>query len=236
MIRTQEESLNCDGQREDMKILNRWISEENLMDLKISNANFTWIGRQGKRSRLDRAIINPKTSLSGNWKVTAVPRRNSDHKGLILQQEELNWGPKPFRIFNIWLKEKLLIDMIKEKLKDKLQNGKDLQDNLRAVKQVTRNWNQEFNGNIFKKLQEAEEELAKQEEAGRIDSCTEAIKQKIEDLQLIRDSMVRQQSRMKWLKEGDRNTKFFHQAIQKRRIKNQIVKLWWKGKNHKHTL
>ena len=62
-------------------------------------------------------------------------------------------------------------------------------------------WNQEFNGNIFQKLKEAEEELAKEEESRNEERVITVIKQKIEDLQLVRDSMIRQKSRIKWLKK-----------------------------------
>lgn len=43
--------------------------------------------------------------------------------------------------------------------------------------------------------------------------------------------MLKQKARISWLKEGDRNTKFFHQAIQRRRSRNNIRKLTYKGKS-----
>jgi hypothetical protein len=35
----------------------------------------------------------------------------------------------------------------------------------------------------------------------------------------------KQKSRINWLKEGDKNTKFFHNALLQRRIKNRIASL-----------
>ena len=37
--------------------------------------------------------------------------------------------------------------------------------------------------------------------------------------------MLLRKSRINWLKEGDKNTRFFHQAIQKRRARNKITHL-----------
>lgn len=42
--------------------------------------------------------------------------------------------------------------------------------------------------------------------------------------------MFRQQARISWLKESDRNTKFFHHAIQRRRARNNIRKFLHHGK------
>lgn len=87
---------------------------------------------------MDRVLINSKLNLAGKWRASATPRKNSDHRGLLLNLEEVNWGPKPFRIFNIWLKDKMLMGMIREELEMNVQIGRDLQDFLRAVKQVTK--------------------------------------------------------------------------------------------------
>lgn len=52
---------------------------------------------------------------------------------------------------------------------------------------------------------------------------------KLESLYEANDSMLRQKSRLKWSPEGDRNTRFFHQSIQKRRQRNKITKVLWLG-------
>lgn len=43
------------------------------------------------------------------------------------------------------------------------------------------------------------------------------------DLRSKEESFFRQKSRVKWLEEGDRNTKFFHHYIKKRQIRNRIL-------------
>lgn len=60
----------------------------------------------------------------------ATGRKKSDHNGLMMQLENLNWGPKPFRVFNCWLEENSLRDSL---LKD-LEGGAKLgESNIQIV-------------------------------------------------------------------------------------------------------
>lgn len=87
-----------------------------MIDIQISNAKFTWIGPIGKRSKLDRALVNSEMAGKTNWNMRALPRKNSDHRGVLLYQEEVDWGPKPFRVFNIWFKVESLIKVMNLKI------------------------------------------------------------------------------------------------------------------------
>jgi hypothetical protein len=40
-----------------------------------------------------------------------------------------------------------------------------------------------------------------------------------------KESLLKQKSRMKWIKEGDSNSRFFHESIKSRRRRNQLVAL-----------
>ena len=40
---------------------------------------------------------------------------------------------------------------------------------------------------------------------------------------MMKESSLKQKSRLRWVKEGDSNTKFFHSCLQDRRRKNQIL-------------
>lgn len=43
------------------------------------------------------------------------------------------------------------------------------------------------------------------------------------ELRSQEESFFRQKARIRWLKEGDRNTKFFHQYVSKRHLRNRIL-------------
>lgn len=66
--------------------------------------------------------------------IKTLPRKNSDHKGILVSLSDFNWGPNPFGVFNIWLQE----DSLKWTLFTKLSwNGMDdAQSLLRAAKNI----------------------------------------------------------------------------------------------------
>lgn len=123
------------------------------------------------------------------------------------------------------------MSMIKEELEDTSRESRDdIHGIFKRIKAMVKKWNKQFNGNIFTKIKEEEDKLAREEESRNDELIVTAIKQKLEDLHLIKESMLKQQSRIKWLKDGDKNTKFFHQSLHKRRSKNSITKLQWQGR------
>lgn len=49
-------------------------------------------------------VVNDLRLNRFDWKVLASQRRNSDHCPLTLLSEFTEWGPKPFKAFDDWLK------------------------------------------------------------------------------------------------------------------------------------
>lgn len=103
--RRQGESVNSNNNKgqKSRNCFNSWINDNNLIKINPVNATFTWIGPQGRRSRLDRVFGSDTWISTANWNRKALHRLRSDHKPLFLAVEDKNWGPKPFRIFNIRL-------------------------------------------------------------------------------------------------------------------------------------
>lgn len=66
-----------------------------------------------------------------------------------------------------------------------------------------------FFGNINMRIEDMEAKVADLEDIEELGEELEISRIKFEERQLTRDNMLRQQSRILWLKNGERNSKFF---------------------------
>ena len=70
--------------------------------------------------------------------------------------------------------------------------------------------------------------MNKLEDAGTYLDRYQKVNNHLKELYKKKDSMFRQKSRMDWIDLSDGNTKFFHQAIQRRIFKSSIKKNYLK--------
>lgn len=108
---------------------------------------------------LDRAIVNSKWYEGSQWHLISLPRKHSDHRPLILFIRIVNWGSKPFKAFNVWIKNERLMRLINEGVN--FSNNEPLWITLKRVKRVIKSWNLNKNGDINKKIKDKEEDLEK---------------------------------------------------------------------------
>jgi hypothetical protein len=107
-----------------------------------------------------------------------------------------------------------------------------LANKLKALKADLKKWNEEVFGDIGKKKKELLEGirelelieerrcLEEDEKVRRVDMARE-----MEKTLLFEETSWRQKSRALWLKEGDKNTKFFHRVANSHRKFNQVDSL-----------
>ncbi|XP_071741231.1 uncharacterized protein [Rutidosis leptorrhynchoides] len=106
-LREEVDVVNMDN-------FNDFIARANLIDQNIQNDMFTWDGPGGKKSRIDRILVNIEwLSLWPGAVVIAGDKNMSDHKPLIWGEKYLFWGPKPFRFFNGWFEFRKFIEVCK---------------------------------------------------------------------------------------------------------------------------
>ncbi|KAK1380090.1 hypothetical protein POM88_026834 [Heracleum sosnowskyi] len=143
-VRFQRERSNCNTRPRETREFNNWIEDSNLVKIPLESANFTWIA---------------------DWTLKVLPRKNSNHRGILLRARHQNWGPKPFRVFNVWLRNPSLNKEIEDYFSESASlPNLHLQQKLRNVKHVIKTWNLSMNGNIFHRISELENKVAKLEE------------------------------------------------------------------------
>ena len=81
---------------------NEWIEDLEVLEVPWLGRNFTWYRPNGaSRSRLDRFLISHEwLEKWPNSIQTALARNFSDHCPIVLRSNEIDWGPKPFRIID----------------------------------------------------------------------------------------------------------------------------------------
>lgn len=110
--------------------------------------------------------------------------------------------------------------------------GYRVKEKLKKVKDELRKWNRESFGNIDNKMDQHKQEI---HELDMIDDTfgleeEEIVRRKESTANLFRslnqrNNLYAQKAKIKWLNEGDVNSNFFHQAVNFRRKKNEILGL-----------
>eukprot|EP00253_Pinus_taeda_P017913 PITA_17913 len=103
------------------------------------------------------------------------------------------------------------------------------QKKLKMLKAETKRWNKTTFGNILKEKEQLIQEIKNTQQQiileGRLEELTQR-EQEMESKLLEQDRqeevLWRQKSRIQWLQEGEKNTKFFHKTTMQRRMRNQI--------------
>ena len=189
-----------------------------LLEIKCFGSMFTWFRPNGNvKSRLDRFLVSEQ--WLSHWPESSqhvIQRDFSDHCPIILKTEMVDWGPKPFRVVDWWLNHKGYQRMVKEAWSKDQQGGWEgimLKNKLRNLKSTIKQWSKE-NGDInIKKIQNLRQKLNDMETIASDRTLSDdelkakkSIQQDLWDVSNAYESLLRQKSRAKWLKEGDSNT------------------------------
>ncbi|XP_071727991.1 uncharacterized protein [Rutidosis leptorrhynchoides] len=161
-VREESDRMNCEFNKRRATRFNDFINRNNLIEIPINGRKFTRISDDGvKFSKLDRFLVSDLSFDEwSDLSVVPLDRRVSDHCPLMLRDKIIDYGPKPFKIFNVWF-QKVGVDAIVEGGWSKPVTSRRLdcifRDKLKNVKFALKEWsNNEFGSldseiNILKK-------------------------------------------------------------------------------------
>nr|XP_027103245.1 uncharacterized protein LOC113724555 [Coffea arabica] len=214
---------------------NSFISGKELVDIGYEGVPWTWSNTwEGKgeiKERLDRCLG------SVGWvqmyeKATCehVEKEASDHCLLILDTTPLQRRVKRrFYFDQRWAKDKTSHEVIKRAWGIE-QHGSGMFKVARRIKEcriALIEWNRTIKGNTKAKIQELKEQLKALREAGEMcnKGATANLKLQLSKAYKEEELYWSQKSRSRWLKEGDKNTAYFHLSVMAKRKRNRISML-----------
>lgn len=91
----------------------------------------------------------------------------------------------------------------------------NIQSFLKEVKRIIKGWAVNLKDKTERRIEELERTMDKDSEICVNNVSVIVNRKELEHLYDFRDDMLRQKARLDWQIQGDRNSKFFHQAIQR---------------------
>ena len=164
----------------------------------------------------------------------AWPIMISDHAPLVLDINNIPiYRRRLFRFKAMWLLHPRCKHVIQQEWQKKISGSPAyiLKSKLCNVKQACISWNRNEFGNLHQKLSRIKEELTYIQNNSDILGIAQHEQQKQKELQQLlnmEEVFWVQKARKDWTKKGDRNTRYFHAIVCKRRAANHITRL----KNH----
>jgi hypothetical protein len=209
------------------------ISDLDAVDLGFSGAKFTWCNKRwGKgciKERLDRGIANSSwRTLFPRASVKHLGAVNSDHCPLLIDTHpsDVN-APRPFRFEAMWTRDPRCNGVISEAWKKEFIGNECFQLCKKQFHTTSalRKWNREVFGHCQSRISEISKQIEViQCEMPSEENCAKEAKLQSDlNCWMSRNELMwRQKSRETWLKDGDRNSRYFHISAVVKRINNSI--------------
>jgi hypothetical protein len=214
-----------------------FVNSMDLEDIPVLGRKFTWFHPNGSSmSRIDRALLSVGwCDVWGTPSLWVHARDVSDHCLIVLSYSNVDWGPRPFRFNNHWLLHHDFASLVEEWWRSASITGWMgfvLKEKLNGLKGVIRTWNKEVYEALDTKIKILVEDIQDVDVKGELVPLSEEEvlnrKKNFVDLWHLlksKESMVVQRSRVRWLKEGDDNTSYFHKCLKARGNGNFIRSL-----------
>ncbi|XP_058746742.1 uncharacterized protein LOC131619688 [Vicia villosa] len=202
-----------------------FIDNSGLIDVPCKGKRFSWFSGDGKhKSRIDRFLVS--NNIISRWGVVGqlVGLRDiSDHCPEWLVVDNKDWGPKPFKFNNEWFQHKELMPFLEREWKELIVNGHGdyvLKEKLRILKRKILWWSANIFGKIDLDMEEGVREINSIDDLDPDIVVEEDVRGNANRkfwLNLkIKENMIKQKARVRWINDGDVNSKYFHSLMKKR--------------------
>ncbi|XP_019084422.1 PREDICTED: uncharacterized protein LOC109125994 [Camelina sativa] len=203
-----------------------------MEELSSKGNGFTWAGRRYDlwiQSKLDRVFGNKQWfSQFPASNQSFLEFRGSDHRPVLmklLSSQEAYRGQ--FRFDKKFLhKPEVEAEVIKAWNSSSSRLGTTTSDRIRICRKALSTWKKENNSNAKDKIHQVENALEKEQSLSLPDlEHVGFLKRELSRAYRDEETYWSQRSREKWMRCGDRNTKFFQASVKGNRSKKRIEKL-----------
>lgn len=218
-----------------MQNFNKIINDFGLIDILPIGSSYTW-SRNESISRIDRFLVdNDWEDHFVRLEQQILVRPFSDHWPLSLTSEGEGWGEITFRFQEIWFEDPHILNLMKNWWESASFHGNPgfvMAKKLQFLKGKLKEWNKNVFGNFNRKIEENLVQIqrldAEQRLIGLMDTLRSSILQakcEFHKLSKLKDIYWRQQARVEWFMQNERNTKFFHKRASSRQRSNSSSQL-----------
>ncbi|GKA88883.1 RNA-directed DNA polymerase, eukaryota, reverse transcriptase zinc-binding domain protein [Tanacetum coccineum] len=225
------------NQMQGMKEFVECIEDLEMEDINMSGMFYTWIQRM-RNPELD--ILKKLDRIMGNSHFIAefpasyanfMPYLSSDHCLAVLCMPDVAmFRPKSFRFMNFLADKSEFKIVVEENWNVDIKGYAmfKLVKRLKAMKKHMRRLNRR-NGNVFDKVKFLKTKLSRVQECLDKDPSSSLLRegemvydQAYKEAMIDEEKLLRQKTKVEWLKEGDANSTYFHNVIKGRVSKNRI--------------
>ncbi|CAN6580853.1 unnamed protein product [Malus baccata var. baccata] len=207
-----------------------FVARNDLMDLGYEGYPFTWRNNRDLgpiQQRLDRGLASMGwQQLYPDTKIRHMVLEGSDHAmlGLTTEKDRI-WKGKRFMYEERWSKQPECRELVGEvwQVNYNGSHGYRLSEKLKTLGKSLKVWYKGRARNSKQAIDRLKGEIRSAYMSNNFATTEVQLKEKeLREAHKEEESFWRSKSRVQWLKEGDKNTKFFHAQTIKRRRYNQI--------------
>ncbi|KAE8656311.1 putative naringenin-chalcone synthase [Hibiscus syriacus] len=181
----------------------------------LGGGRFSWTNKQDNPTfvKLDRFLVDSQFLDAFPNIVQSILRRFvSNHNAITLENRGVDWGIKPFKLFNYLMDDEGFEDLTKSSVQNSKKNQRKagVFNILKNAKGAIKNW--------VGRRDQHQHGVSDRELIANLNSN----RAELWKLLKIQEQIGFQYSRSKWTKDGDRNTRYFHTCATVRKKQNAL--------------